>query len=512
MKNVHKPTGASLDPSTENLSATVVRGAGLSAGGFVLSKILMLAAYTAVARLITPEEFGQFAAAAILMEAGMLLADSGTGSALVQRRDRIDEAASTAVVSTVVGGVALALVSLACAPLMGRFFGSDEVTTIAAAVSGVVLIRAMAIVPSALLQRRFSFLRRVVSEPASAFAFGVAAVATTSNGAGVWGLVAGFYALAVTELLSAWLLTRWRPRLRLASFAMWRELAAYGRHVLASTLVLRGGDLLPGALLGRFSGVSALGQFRYAERISGTPMQTLLAAGAYVVFPAFSAIATDGPRLEQALRRTLTWVGILAMPTGLFLIPLSEPLATLALGDQWREAGQAAAALGVWAAARVTGNVASELWKATGQPRLLTRLHLIETVLTVVALAAFLNLGPVGAGVSLSVGATGGLVYAALATSARYGLPIGTMLRVLAPSAGVALSVATALFVADRLLVHAGAQDTGVGLLLLLGETLVAVVVYAACLTALGGPVAQELRMLRRGIRSRVVRSEPPTG
>src|SRR4029453_12389652 len=100
----------------------------------------------------------------------------GMLSALIQRRDRLDEAADTALVATLVAGLLLGLVGLGLAPLVGRFFGSHEATLVAAAMSGCVLVRQVAVVPDALLQRRFSFARRLVAEPLSIVAFGVAAI------------------------------------------------------------------------------------------------------------------------------------------------------------------------------------------------------------------------------------------------------------------------------------------------------------------------------------------------
>ena len=50
--------------------------------------------------------------------------------------------------------------------------------------SGLLFVRSLQVVPEALLQRRFSFLRRVIVEPAQTTAFGIAAVIATSNGLG----------------------------------------------------------------------------------------------------------------------------------------------------------------------------------------------------------------------------------------------------------------------------------------------------------------------------------------
>ena len=229
------------DQEAEDLTSTVVRGIGLAGSGYVLAQVLTLGFYIALARLATPAEFGVMAAASVLLGAATLITESGMVSALIHRRGQIEEATQTAIAATALGGLAFGLLALATAPLLGLFFRNDQVTAVAAALSGTVLLRALAMVPAAMLQRRFSFLRRVIVEPAAVAAFGVAAVVATANGMGVWGLVIGQYAYAAAEFVLSWALAPLPVRPRLFSFRIWREMAAYGRHVLAATVILRRG-------------------------------------------------------------------------------------------------------------------------------------------------------------------------------------------------------------------------------------------------------------------------------
>src|SRR4051794_24751667 len=91
-------TGGALDASgdePENLTQTVVRGAGLAGSGYVLAQVLNLGFYLALARLATPEDFGILAAASLLLGAALLLTESGMMSAVIHRRDRLDESMQT---------------------------------------------------------------------------------------------------------------------------------------------------------------------------------------------------------------------------------------------------------------------------------------------------------------------------------------------------------------------------------------------------------------------------------
>ena len=301
MEGSDDATKSRHDPDiSKGLERPVVRGATLAGGGYVLQQVLTLGFYLALARLATPEDFGQLAAGSILVNVGLLVSESGMQAALVQRKDRIEESAATAVIATIAAGVLFAFAALALSPLVGSFFDSSTTGAVAAASSGLLFLQTIPLVPAALLQRRFSFARRFIVQPVGVIAFGVTAVIATSNGMGVWGLVLGRYATAVADIVLSWGLVRWRPRIRSASFSLWRELAEYGRFVFGSTAVYQLGGQLPVAIIGRFLGSAPLGQYQYASRLSSTPFAIVLAAASYVLFPAFSRIADDLGRLRTA--------------------------------------------------------------------------------------------------------------------------------------------------------------------------------------------------------------------
>src|SRR5215216_3059586 len=92
-----------------SLANTVVRGATLAGGGLLLTQALTLGIYILLARLATPHTFGTFAAASIFVAIGELFIESGMTAALIHRRERLEEALSTAFAATCLGGVLLSV-------------------------------------------------------------------------------------------------------------------------------------------------------------------------------------------------------------------------------------------------------------------------------------------------------------------------------------------------------------------------------------------------------------------
>ena len=448
----------------------------------MLTQALTLGVYLVLARLVTPAEFGQLAAGSILVGFGLLITDAGMAAAVVQRRDRLAEVAATAVISTFAAGATFALLALAASPLIGRFFNSGTVAMVAAAVSGLLLLRGISVVPNALLQRRFSFVRRVIVEPAGVVALGVTAIIATANGLGVWGLVLGHYALAVTDVVLSWSLARWRPRLRLASFAMWRDLAGYGRYVFISSVVDQVSLRVPVALIGRFVGAGPLGQYHYAYRVAATPFEATLAGASFVIFPAFARIAHDLDRFRAAFLRALRWMATLGIPAGLILLPFGKPIVELAFGPVWTAAGEAAMALCLLPAAGALLSVVSEAFTANGRVELLLRTALVPLLIGAVAMVALLPLGLIGVSLGLSLGTAAGAAYALYLAHVVVGVPVDAIGREIGPPVLAAATMVAVMFPVEALVVQAAEHGTALGLVLLAVELAAALFVYGLVL------------------------------
>jgi O-antigen/teichoic acid export membrane protein len=484
-----------LDPAEQpaELGPTVKRGVRYAGAGYALSQILNFVVYLVLARLITPADFGDFAAATALYLFAMFLNDSGMMAAIIHRRDRLEEAASTAVVSTFLGGILLSLAALAISPLIGSFFQHSRVTTIAAASSGLIFLRTVAIVPEALLQRQFSFMRRLIIDPVQVIVFGAVAVACAAAGLGVWSLVIGNYSGAAADAVLSWALVRWRPKMHLVSFSMWRELVAYGRHLLLATTILRAGDQADAVIVGRLVGIAPLGQYRFAYRLASTPFSALLSVASYVLFPAFARIADDTSRFRAAFLRSLRWMCVVAFPAGMIFLPLGEPLAVVLFGERWRSAGYALMGLCFFTGGAALISIVAEGLKGVGRPRALTGIHAVSAVTAIAAMIALQPLGLPAVAAGCSFGTMVGAGYAiGIAGRVLHVDPMDQLKEVWAPIAASVL-MASAVLPIELLVVNADGHSTVIALLLLAAESLLAAVIYLIALMILSPRMRREL-------------------
>jgi PST family polysaccharide transporter len=266
---------------------------------------------------------------------------------------------------------------------------------------------------------------------------------------------------------------------------------------------LRVGEQVPVVLLGRFVGKSSLGQFRYAYRMTTTPFALVLAAAAYVIFPAFSRISEDRRRFNRGVLESLRWIAAVAWPLGLILIPLGVPFAVTLFGDVWRDSGYAAMALSGATVASCLIAVAAEALKAEGSPEVLTRIQAVAAVTGTAGMAALLPFGLIGVCLGLSIGTALGAAYSLVRLTSILELRPREVLAQLWPPAVAAAVMAGALLPLDRFVFDPTSHRTVVAVLLLACESLLAGLIYLVILHLLAPETAGRVRELARIARRR---------
>ena len=186
-----------------------------------------------------------------------------------------------------------------------------------------------------------------------------------------------------------------------------------------------------------------------------------------MLFPAFSHIADDQPRLEGAFLRSLRWICVLSFPAGLIFVPLGIPMVEIIFGAVWRPAGGALAAMCLLPAGGMLASIVSEALKAIGQPRYLTRMHLVTTAVTASSLLALYRFGLSAAAASVSIGAMVGGSYGLVLMHRVAGTPMGAMIAEVWPSAIAATVAALVLLPLQVFVVDAASHGDLLGLVLL---------------------------------------------
>ena len=370
--------------STARAAARSIVWTCCSLGG---AKLLSLAMMMALARLLTPADFGLAAFAFVFITYLEMLGDLGTGAALVYWPTREQEAARVSFFISVATGWLWFAVTIALAPYVATFFHTPHSETILRVLAWSFPIKALGATQDALCQKRLRLGQRLIPELLQAGTKAAVAIGLALAGFGVWSLVWGQLVGLAAWTAMLWIFVGWRPGASV-SWDLVRPMLRYGAGVIAIQVmaaVLYQADVV---IVGRMAGAAALGLYLLAGKIPEILLLLPVRAAGTVLFPAFARFKQDGgsEHLERAYLATMRYGALMTWPVMAALIIFARPLVSVAFGEQWVVAVPIVRTLAVYGLLRSFASPAGDVIKAIGRPGLLAMLGAIRAAVLVPAL------------------------------------------------------------------------------------------------------------------------------
>lgn len=412
-------------------------GAALLGARGALVYALGIGATLALARLLTPREFGLVALGSVLVVVGTYVVDGGLGAALIRRPAPPRRMELRAVAGLQVA-VATALAAIGAAA--AGSFGRDGLVV---AVMLASLPIASLKVPATILLERQMLYRPItlvdVVEAASYYAWALVAVAV---GFGVWGLASAVVARALIGVVT---MSRVSPYGLVRPGWSWRHarpLVGFGAKLQTTAVVALVRDQGLNVAVAAIAGTATLGVWNLAYRILQVPT-LIVTAAVRVSFPAMARLLGVGGDPRVVIERG---VATIAVTMGIVLVGLvgCAPAALPALlGDAWSDVPAAIlwSSLGVLLNAPVMVATIGYLY-ASDHAGTVAGAAAAQTVTWFAVTVPLLpSLGATAVGVGWI---PGGIVIAALAGRRAAQLTGAAILRSLAVPAAVAIAAGAA--------------------------------------------------------------------
>ncbi len=278
-----------------SLRTQVVHGVLWSAARTWGSKLLTLALFVVLSRLLEPREFGVVATAVAVLAFLQLFVDQGLVDAIVQRREIGDGQLNAVFVLNL--GVAVLVVGAVwiAAPYVAARVDAPEVTAVLRAAAFAVPLTALSLVQVALNRRRFNYRLLALRAMVATLVAGGAAVALALAGAGSWALVAQFVIQAGVGTLLLWRRPAWKPGRHFDAAGL-RQLMTYGGQRLGSSLLHYGNTKYVELYIAATLGTTTLGIYMIGVRVYESLLQMLNGAVLDVAHSGFSRLAHDAER------------------------------------------------------------------------------------------------------------------------------------------------------------------------------------------------------------------------
>ncbi len=322
-----------------DLGRRAARGIRALIGRQVLIQLVTFGAGIALARALTPAQFGLYFIASFFVATFAIFGDFGFGPSLIQQRDDLRphdlrvaftlQLAATTLLVAVLMLVARWLVLL-------YPHASNAVVWLIRALALQLYLTAFRSLSVLQLERALHYGRVAAIEVCEATVYSAVAVALALAGLGVWSLAIAVLARACVGAGIAYVMAPWRVGLAYDRPTAQR-LLKFGLPFQFTGLIQQAGGWLTPVLVGSMLGAAPVGLLTWASSNARKPLMAVESV-ARVALPHFSRIQDDRREVERVLGRYLHWL-LLGSSLWLAAILVSAPgLVPAVYGHKWDSA------------------------------------------------------------------------------------------------------------------------------------------------------------------------------
>ena len=318
--------------------------------------------------LLLPGDLGVVVIALTMLSLLISLTDVQLSSALVQHRAPDETHYDTAWTFGLGRGVLVAVLFALAAYPTAWIYHDDRLAGLMIALGLGAIVGGLENPRTIMLTKQLVFWQQFVLQVAGKATSVVVSVGVAFIWRSYWALVVGGLAGSIVTLAVSYLLLPYRPRPTLVrgrelfSFSIWLTLGQFVTRLNWSS-----DPLLIGAVLGS----ALLGTYAVGSMVAMIVTREVTAPLAGLLFPAFSTMNDDRPRLIAAYQAAQGFLVAIALPAGVGTAILADSLVRVAMGDQWAGAVPVIRILAPVFALQTLGFMAQPAAMALGATRLL---------------------------------------------------------------------------------------------------------------------------------------------
>ena len=364
---------------------------------------VQLAIGVLLARLLSPADFGVVGMLSVFFATASACAETGFGSALVQRSQLSEDDTTSCFYLNIAAGVVFAGLLCLVSPLAASFYETPILQPMLCALSLQLVFASFWIVQDALRSRALDFRTLALVSWIATLVAGATAIGLAWARWGVWSLVAMAVIRSLMGTLLLYMYRPWWPRGQFR-WSVIRSFLPFSSRMLLVGLLEALFRNLHTVVIGKLYSPAELGYFTRAQQFAETPSQSLTAVVARVSFPYFSRIKDDRNTVRMRLRQFIRLTATVHFPLMVAMAAVAPSLVPALLTDKWVGCIHLLQVLSLVGLLYPLHAFHVRMLSALGRNDLLLRVDIIKRVVFIFALVVTAPLGVFHMTVGLFVG------------------------------------------------------------------------------------------------------------
>ena len=369
----------------------------------LLNRVTRLAATVALARCLSPHDYGLAAIVLTTNEFIRVFTRNGIAVRLVQvPPERLSSLTQPAFCLTGLIFLGLFLVQCIAAFPIAWVYSDPKIILPSCVMAVPLLFLPLGLVNSALIQREGRIRILAMSDSAQVATENISSLIFALLGFGMWSIV--LPRLIVAPIWIGMMLKHhsWRPK-RQWQTKNWRELSSFGRYVLGVELLNTLRSNLDYLIVGKALSVEALGVYYFAFNAGLGLSLGLIQSVKTAILPHLCEVQTNLAAFQRRYRKSLKTIATLFIPIVLLQSCLAPFYVPIVFGQQWAIAIPILILICLSAIPRPFADAASQLLLAIDRPQYDLYWNLCFTGVFAIALMFGVQGGSLGVAIAVLV-------------------------------------------------------------------------------------------------------------
>jgi O-antigen/teichoic acid export membrane protein len=324
---------------------------GLFWGGFgnIFQQIVGAGFGIAIARILSPDDYGLVGILAIFPAIATNIIDSGFTIALANRKEIRHEDYNAVFWFNLFAGIVAYIVLFAAAPLIAHYFKKPVLTDLSRLYFLGLTISSMGIAHHAIMFKKLMVKERIKIDIVAVCVSGTVGLILALNGFAYWGIAIQSISMGLVGVVLRWYFSNWRPTCRF-DFTPLKEMFGFSAKLLLTNLSYIISNNFLNLILGKLYTETEVGYYSQSAKwvvYGSSIIQGMISS---VAQPVFAEVNQDKSRQLNIFRKMLRLGAFTSFPILLGLAFIGKEFILIALGEKWAGCVPVLQLLCIWGA------------------------------------------------------------------------------------------------------------------------------------------------------------------
>jgi O-antigen/teichoic acid export membrane protein len=376
----------------QNLKEKTAKGlfwGGISNG---VQQLVGAAFGIAIARILSPGDYGLVGMLAIFIAIANTILDSGFSTALVNKKEIKHEDYNAVFWFSLITGVFMYVLLFFAAPLIARFYGNPALTNLARVLFLSFLVGGSAVVPHVVLYKNLMLKERAKVDIIAVLTSGSLGLLLAVNGFSYWGIAIQTVTFVVVGTVLRWRCAKWKPTTKI-NFKPLKEMIGFSSNLFFTNIFAQISGNIFSVLLGKFYDVQKVGYYTQGNKWMGYGCTAIVGMVYGVAQPVFVECRDDQQRLLAVFRKMLRFGAFVSFPSMLGLAFIGEEFVLITVGEKWFGSVPFLQLLCLWGAVMYLWSLYTFLIITFGKSDIYLGVNVIVYILQLACILLFFPLG-----------------------------------------------------------------------------------------------------------------------